>query len=133
MEKQAMRFLNLLGNKFFSVLFTWILNQRFKDTLCGTKALFKHDYEKICTGREYFGDFDPFGDSEKIPGFFSQSQDCSGRENRRAPLSAQWWVSSAQLVSAVPLGRHGILGRPSSSNHPFPGVQALSDVGKRVP
>jgi len=50
-----MRFLNLLGNKFFSVIFTWILNQRFKDTLCGTKVLFRKDYEKIQATRSYFG------------------------------------------------------------------------------
>ena len=47
MEKQAMRLLNYVGNKFFSIMFTWILNQSFKDTLCGTKVLFKKDYEKI--------------------------------------------------------------------------------------
>jgi len=68
MEKQAMRFLNYFGNKFFSMMFTWILNQRFKDTLCGTKALFKKDYEKIQTNRNYFGDFDPFGDFDLIFG-----------------------------------------------------------------
>ncbi|RPI72574.1 MAG: glycosyltransferase, partial [Desulfobacteraceae bacterium] len=68
MEKQAMRFLNLLGNKFFSMMFTWILHQRFKDTLCGTKVLFKTDYEKIRAQRHYFGDFDPFGDFDLILG-----------------------------------------------------------------
>jgi ubiquinone/menaquinone biosynthesis C-methylase UbiE len=73
MEKQAMRFLNLLGNKFFSMMFTWILNQRFKDTLCGTKALFKRDYEKIRANRSYFGDFDPFGDYDLIFGAIKQN------------------------------------------------------------
>jgi len=73
MEKQAMRFLNLLGNKFFSVMFTWLLNQRFKDTLCGTKALFRKDYEKIQSGRAYFGDFDPFGDFDLIFGAVKQN------------------------------------------------------------
>ncbi|MBU0987047.1 MAG: glycosyltransferase, partial [Proteobacteria bacterium] len=68
MEKQAMRFLNLLGNKFFSLMFSWILNQRFKDTLCGTKVLFRKDYEKIQANRHYFGDFDPFGDFDLIFG-----------------------------------------------------------------
>ena len=68
MEKQAMRILNLLGNRFFSFMFTWILNQRFKDTLCGTKALFRKDYEKIQANRGYFGDFDPFGDFDLIFG-----------------------------------------------------------------
>jgi glycosyltransferase involved in cell wall biosynthesis len=68
MEKQAMRILNLLGNRFFSFMFTWILNQRFKDTLCGTKALFRRDYENIRANRHYFGDFDPFGDFDLIFG-----------------------------------------------------------------
>jgi 2-polyprenyl-3-methyl-5-hydroxy-6-metoxy-1,4-benzoquinol methylase len=68
MEKQAMRLLNLVGNRFFSFMFTWILNQRFKDTLCGTKALFRRDYEKIQANRHYFGDFDPFGDFDLIFG-----------------------------------------------------------------
>ena len=73
MEKQAMRFLNLLGNNFFSVMFTWILNQRFKDTLCGTKALSRRNYEKIQADRHYFGDFDPFGDFDLIFGAVKQN------------------------------------------------------------
>jgi SAM-dependent methyltransferase len=73
MEKQAMRFLNLMGNKFFSIMFTWILNQRFKDTLCGTKALFRKDYEKIQAHRSYFGEFDPFGDFDLILGAVKQN------------------------------------------------------------
>jgi len=68
MEREAMRTLNLLGNKFFSVAFTWLLEQRFRDTLCGTKVLFKRDYEKIAANRDYFGDFDPFGDFDLIFG-----------------------------------------------------------------
>ena len=73
MEKQAMRLLNYLGNKFFSIMFTWILNQRFKDTLCGTKAIFKEGYEKIRANRNYFGDFDPFGDFDLIFGAVKQN------------------------------------------------------------
>ena len=68
MEKQAMRFLNVLGNKFFSVAFSWLLGQPFKDTLCGTKVLFKKDYDRIKDNRMYFGDFDPFGDYDLIFG-----------------------------------------------------------------
>lgn len=68
MEKRAMRTLNMLGNKVFSMLFTWILEQRIKDTLCGTKVLFMKDYLRIKKGREYFGDFDPFGDFDLIFG-----------------------------------------------------------------
>lgn len=68
MEKEAMRFLNLLGNKFFSRAFTYILEQRIRDTLCGTKVLWKEDYNKILAGRVYFGDFDPFGDFDLLFG-----------------------------------------------------------------
>lgn len=68
MERQAMRVLNLIGNKAFSMIFTWILEQRLRDTLCGTKVLRKRDYEKIKAGRHYFGDFDPFGDFDLLFG-----------------------------------------------------------------
>jgi SAM-dependent methyltransferase len=68
MEKQAMRFLNLVGNKFFSLAFSWLLGQPIKDTLCGTKVLWKKDYEAIAANRAYFGDFDPFGDFDLIFG-----------------------------------------------------------------
>jgi glycosyltransferase involved in cell wall biosynthesis len=68
MEKEAMRFLNLLGNKFFSRAFTYLLEQRIRDTLCGTKVLWREDYDKILAGREYFGDFDPFGDFDLLFG-----------------------------------------------------------------
>jgi SAM-dependent methyltransferase len=68
MEKEAMRFLNYLGNKFFSWFFSYLLDQHVKDTLCGTKVLLKSDYEKIKTNRKYFGDFDPFGDFDLLFG-----------------------------------------------------------------
>lgn len=68
MEKEAMRFLNFLGNKFFSWFFSYLLGQRLKDTLCGTKVLFKTDYERIQQNRSYFGDFDPFGDFDLLFG-----------------------------------------------------------------
>lgn len=68
MEKQAMRFLNLLANKFFGLLFTFLLGQKVKDTLCGTKVLLKSDYEKIKNNRKYFGEFDPFGDFDLLFG-----------------------------------------------------------------
>ncbi|MEW6469723.1 MAG: glycosyltransferase [Bacteroidota bacterium] len=68
MEKEAMRFLNLLGNRFFSAAFTWLLDQRFKDTLCGTKVMFRTEYNKLVKNKKYFGDFDPFGDFDLIFG-----------------------------------------------------------------
>jgi glycosyltransferase involved in cell wall biosynthesis len=68
LEDEAMRFLNLAGNKTFSVLFTWLLDQSFTDTLCGTKVLRRTDYLRLKAGRAYFGDFDPFGDFDLIFG-----------------------------------------------------------------
>jgi glycosyltransferase involved in cell wall biosynthesis len=68
MEKEAMRFLNFLANKFFGWFFSYLLGQRMKDTLCGTKVLFKNDYERIIANRSYFGDFDPFGDFDLLFG-----------------------------------------------------------------
>ncbi|MEO5357289.1 MAG: bifunctional class I SAM-dependent methyltransferase/glycosyltransferase family 2 protein [Nitrospirae bacterium YQR-1] len=68
LEKESMRFLNMLGNKFFSIMFTWILGQRLKDTLCGTKVLSRENYLKIQANRYFFGDFDPFGDYDLIFG-----------------------------------------------------------------
>ena len=68
METEAMRTLNLMANKFFGWVFTWLLDQRIKDTLCGTKVMFRKDYERVKAGREYFGDFDPFGDFDLLFG-----------------------------------------------------------------
>jgi ubiquinone/menaquinone biosynthesis C-methylase UbiE len=68
MQAQAMRFLNLVGNKFFSVAFSWLLGQPIKDTLCGTKVLWRDDYDRIVANRAYFGDFDPFGDFDLLFG-----------------------------------------------------------------
>jgi glycosyltransferase involved in cell wall biosynthesis len=68
MEKQAMRFFNLIGNKLFSLAFSWLLGQSVKDTLCGTKVLWAADYRRIANQRAYFGDFDPFGDFDLLFG-----------------------------------------------------------------
>jgi len=68
MEGRAMRFLNLLANKAFAWLFSWLLGQQVRDTLCGTKALYREDYERIAAGRSFFGDFDPFGDFDLLFG-----------------------------------------------------------------
>ena len=73
MQEQAMRFLNLLGNKFFSMAFSWLLGQSIKDTLCGTKVLRNRHYERIVANRAYFGEFDPFGDYDLIFGAAKQN------------------------------------------------------------
>lgn len=68
MEDEAMRPLNIIGNKFFSIMFTYLLDQRLKDTLCGTKVLTRKNYQKLIANRSYFGEFDPFGDFDLIFG-----------------------------------------------------------------
>jgi SAM-dependent methyltransferase len=67
-EPGAMRFLNMLGNRLFSRWFKTVTGQHVKDTLCGTKALLRADYQRIAAGRAYFGDFDPFGDFDLLFG-----------------------------------------------------------------
>ena len=39
-----------------------------KDTLCGTKVLWRGDYDIIAANRARFGAFDPFGDFDLIFG-----------------------------------------------------------------
>jgi SAM-dependent methyltransferase len=67
-EKGAMQFLNSIANRAFAIIFSYLLNQRFTDTLCGTKVLRRAHYQRIATNRVYFGDFDPFGDFDLIFG-----------------------------------------------------------------
>ncbi len=73
MEGEAMRFLNSIGNKFFGLALSAVLEQRLKDTLCGTKVLFRTDYEKIAAARGFFGEFDPFGDFDLLFGAAKQN------------------------------------------------------------
>ncbi len=73
MEDEAMRPLNLIANRFFARVFSYLVNQRFSDTLCGTKAMSRRHYEAIARGRDYFGDFDPFGDFDLIFGASKQN------------------------------------------------------------
>jgi ubiquinone/menaquinone biosynthesis C-methylase UbiE len=68
MEERAMRFFNLVANKCFGLVFSWLLGQPIKDTLCGTKVLWRKDYERVAANRAYFGDFDPFGDFDLLFG-----------------------------------------------------------------
>ena len=68
MDEEAMQFLNLCANKVFGIIFTWLLGQPVKDTLCGTKVLSRAHYERIAANRAYFGDFDPFGDFDLLFG-----------------------------------------------------------------
>jgi len=68
MERRAMRFANMVGNKFFALAFSYLLGQPLKDTLCGTKVLSRASYDLIARERLYFGDFDPFGDFDLLFG-----------------------------------------------------------------
>ncbi|HEY1110053.1 MAG TPA: bifunctional class I SAM-dependent methyltransferase/glycosyltransferase family 2 protein [Opitutaceae bacterium] len=68
MDEKAMQFLNLCANKAFGLIFTWLLGQPVKDTLCGTKVLTRAHYERVAANRAYFGDFDPFGDFDLLFG-----------------------------------------------------------------
>ena len=68
LERESMRFLNLCANKVFGLIFSWMLGQPIKDTLCGTKAFLRSDYDRISSGRGYFGNFDPFGDFDILFG-----------------------------------------------------------------
>jgi glycosyltransferase involved in cell wall biosynthesis len=68
MDDDAMRFANLVGNSFFSWAFSWLLGQPIRDTLCGTKVLWRSDYQRIADNRAHFGDFDPFGDFDLLFG-----------------------------------------------------------------
>lgn len=68
LEDKAMRFFNILGNKFFALAFSFVLSRHLKDTLCGTKVLTKENYDKLAANRSYFGEFDPFGDFDLLFG-----------------------------------------------------------------
>jgi glycosyltransferase involved in cell wall biosynthesis len=68
LDEHAMRRLNRIANHIFARTFSWLLNQRLTDTLCGTKALWRSDYEALARNRAYFGEFDPFGDYDLLFG-----------------------------------------------------------------
>jgi len=101
MEKQAMRFLNLIGNKFFGILFSWLLEQRFRDTLCGTKMLTKKHYDLIAENRSYFGEFDPFGDFDLIFGSVKQNFKVA-----EVPVTYRARIYGSTSISRF---RHGLL------------------------
>jgi SAM-dependent methyltransferase len=73
MENEAMRPLNFIANRVFAYLFSYLVNTRLTDTLCGTKVLLRRDYEALARERDYFGNFDPFGDFDLIFGAAKQN------------------------------------------------------------
>lgn len=68
MEQEAMQFANLCANKAFGLIFSWLMGQPVKDTLCGTKVVSRENYQRIASNRTYFGHFDPFGDFDLLFG-----------------------------------------------------------------
>jgi len=106
MEKQAMRFANLLGNKFFGLAFSWLLNQNVKDSLCGTKVLWRADYQLISANRAYFGNFDPFGDFDLLFGAAKLNLKITDlpiryRERRYGSTQIQRWRHGWLLLKMV--------------------------------
>jgi len=101
MHEKAMQFLNLLGNKFFSLLFSWLLGQPIKDTLCGTKALRREDYDIIASNRAYFGEFDPFGDFDLLLG--------AARQNRKIVDIPIRYRERTYGSTNISRWRHGLL------------------------
>lgn len=67
-QREAMRFLNYVANKLFGLWFTFIIGQPIRDTLCGTKVLWRSNYVEIAANRSYFGELDPFGDFDLLFG-----------------------------------------------------------------
>jgi glycosyltransferase involved in cell wall biosynthesis len=106
MEKQAMQFANLVANKFFGLAFSWLLNQSIKDTLCGTKVLWRSDYGLISANRAYFGDFDPFGDFDLLFGAAKLNLKITDlpihyRERRYGSTNIQRWSHGWLLLRMV--------------------------------
>lgn len=66
--KAAMKLANLIGNHFFSLVFTFLLGERIKDTLCGTKALWRADWRRILPLIDSWGREDRWGDYELLFG-----------------------------------------------------------------
>jgi len=68
MEKGAMRGFNYLGNKIFALIIGTLVGQKMTDTLCGTKVIYRNNFDKIKQSGliEKLGD--PFGDFTLILG-----------------------------------------------------------------
>jgi glycosyltransferase involved in cell wall biosynthesis len=68
MQEGAMKLSNIAGNKAFSIVFSFLLGQTITDTLCGTKVLWRSDWEKMKQYRGYWGINDRWGDYELLFG-----------------------------------------------------------------
>ena len=101
MEDKAMQFLNLIGNRLFGIVFSFLIGQSVRDTLCGTKAMWAEDYYRLASQRDYFGDFDPFGDFDLL---FGASR--LGLKIRDIPVHYKERVYGSTNISRF---RHGLL------------------------
>ncbi len=103
------RLFNLLGNKWFSLAFLWLLGQPIKDTLCGTKAFWRADYEALAANRSYFGDFNPFGDFDLLFGASKLSVkivDLPVRDRIYGETNIQRWRHDWLLLRMVMFAAH---------------------------
>jgi hypothetical protein len=103
MEDEAMRYINMMGNKFFAFAFSFVLGQNLRDTLCGTKVISKKNYEVLSENRSFFGDFDPFGDFDLIFGASRMSLKIvevpiSYKERTYGETNISRWVHGALLM-----------------------------------
>lgn len=63
-----MKFANMVGNKLFGLVFSFLLDQRVKDTLCGTKVMWREDWNRIEPNLGTWGIRDLWGDYELLFG-----------------------------------------------------------------
>ena len=113
MEEKAMRFFNLVGNKFFSLAFSWLLGQTVRDTLCGTKVLGRSQYQLLAANREYFGKIDPFGDFDLLFGAARYNLKIVDlpvryRERKYGETNIQRWSQGLLLLKMVVLAARRI-------------------------
>jgi hypothetical protein len=66
MEKDSMRFFNIIGNKIFQFLIAIVISRNLSDSLCGTKVFQKELKEKLLTWQDYNKAPDPFGDFDML-------------------------------------------------------------------
>ena len=109
-RKGAMRFRNLVGASFFSLAFSWLHGQTIQDTLCGTKALRREDYQRLTAGRAYFGDFDVLFGAAKLG-----VEDC--RRPGEIPAADLRQDQHPALAVRLAAGAHGGAGRHAPQVH----------------
>jgi hypothetical protein len=117
MEPGAMRFINMVGNKFFAAMLSRVLGQYVKDTLCGTKAILRQDWELIRRRRDELGAEDPYGDFELLLGSALLGLKITNlpvryRARRYGEIEIQRFSGAAMLANLVAAGFRRIWVRP---------------------